>query len=87
MATKRPIGSPQASEISSPPTAKRRGNAGIFDMIRPTNADQRTANFTSQNGKYMYMNHHSVASSHRTLSHERYLASLMITLWSRERIA
>ena len=50
MATKRPIGSPPTNEITSPPTAKRRGNAAIFDMVRPTNEQKTAAHFTTHTG-------------------------------------
>ena len=55
MATKRPIGSPPTNEITSPPTAKRRGNAAMFDMVRPTNEQKTAAHFTTHTGgKYTY---------------------------------
>lgn len=50
MATKRPIGSPPTNEITLPPTAKRRGNAAMFDMVRPTNEQKTAAHFTTHTG-------------------------------------
>ena len=57
MATKRPIGSPPTNEITSPPTAKRRGNAATFDMVRPTNKQKTAAHFTTHTGG-MYIKCH-----------------------------
>ena len=64
MATKRPISSPPTNEITLPPTAKRRGNAAIFDMVRPTNEPKTTAHFTARTGGiYVYM--HTLGTRHR----------------------